>query len=348
MKKAALIVGARPQFIKTAPLILQMERYYEAVLIHAGQHYDFNMSETFFKELELPEPDYRLNIPDGSDGSRTARMIEGVESVLSFEKPDFTVVIGDTNCTMAGALSSAKLSIPVVHVEAGVRSKDRYLPEQINRVVTDSVSECLLCPTNSAVENLHSEGKTLNVFLTGDVIYDSLRMFEKIIPSRPDQGYAIPDDFVLATIHRAEAVDNSANLRSILASLGTASYPVVVPVHPRTAKMMRKFTAQIEIPGNLIVIDPVGYLDLLSLVRLCKFVVSDSGGIQREAVFLGKHVVVPRPETEWKELERSGWLNVVGYEFDLKNLSEAPSGRRPEDIMNPASGVMLEKLRELY
>jgi len=348
MNKAALIVGARPQFIKIAPLALKLRRYYNTVLIHTGQHYDFMMSDTFFEELNIFYPDYHLNIPGGSSGKQTGRMIESLDSVLNFEKPDFAIVVGDTNSTLAGALAAAKLRIPIIHVEAGVRSKDKNLPEQINRVATDSVADCFFCPTPSSVANLNKEGKYENVFDTGDIVYDCLRMFENKIPANPSPGFAFPDNYVLATMHRAEAVDNRENLSDILRSISTTPRAVIMPVHPRTRKMIARFDLEKSLPGNLTIIDPVSYLSLLSLLKSCEFVISDSGGIQREAIFFGKRVIVPRPETEWLELEESGWLTIAGYTFDLGRLVSEPPMNLDAELMRPASETMIENMRKLY
>lgn len=345
-----MVVGARPQFIKTAPLILELGRFFQTVLIHTGQHYDFEMSDTFFEELKLPDPDYHLDRPGGTHGRQTGRMLEGLDFVLGFEKPDLTIVVGDTNSTLAGALAAAKLAIPVVHVEAGVRSRDNTLPEQINRVVTDSVSDCMLCPTPAAVDNLRREGKSENVYDTGDVIYDCLRMFENRIPERPSTVFDLPLRYVLATLHRAEAVDDAGRLRDILHSLATSPFPVILPVHPRTRKMIDRHNLQSMISDDLLLTDPVGYTDLLSLMRSSEFVITDSGGVQREAVYFGRNVYVARPETEWRELEESGYVKVVGYDFDLS--TEIRPSNQPHidltNLMRPASKSMAEVLRSSF
>lgn len=350
MKKAALVVGARPQFIKTAPLILELGRFFQTVLIHTGQHYDFEMSDTFFEELKLPDPDYHLDTPGGGHGRQTARMLEGLDSVLRFEMPNLAIVVGDTNSTLAGALAAAKLAIPLAHVEAGVRSKDNSLPEQINRVVTDSVSDCMLCPTPAAVENLRREGKAENVHDTGDVIYDCLRMFENSIPDRPALPFELPPKYVLATLHRAEAVDDASRIKDIFHSLATSPFPVILPLHPRTRKMIDRYSLQSMIPDNLSLTDPVGYTDLLSLMRSSQFVITDSGGVQREAVFFGKHVYVARPETEWRELEESGYVKVVGYNFDLSTKMPPPDQPHIDltNLMRPASKNMVDALRSSF
>lgn len=350
MKKAALVVGARPQFIKTAPLTLELGRFFQIVLIHTGQHYDFEMSDHFFEELDLPDPDYHLDTPGGSHGRQTGRMLEGLDSVLNFEKPDLAIVVGDTNSTLAGALAAKKMAIPLVHVEAGVRSRDNNLPEQINRVVTDSISDCMLCPTPTAMENLRREGKSVNVYDTGDVLYDCLRMFENGIPKKPSLPVDLPRRYVLTTLHRAEAVDDAVRLKSILQSLATSPYPVVLPVHPRTKKMIGRHDLHSMIFDNLLLIDPVGYTDLLSLLKSSEFVVTDSGGVQREAVYFDRHVYVARPETEWRELEESGWVRVVGYDFDLSaGISNFDQPRIDlTNLMRPASKNMAEALRTLF
>ena len=348
--KAALVIGARPQFIKAAPLILEMGRFFNVVLIHTGQHYDFMMSDNFFSELNLPLPDFHLNCNGRSAGKVIGQMISDLESVYEFEKPDLVVVIGDTNSTLAGSLAAAHGSLPICHVEAGVRSKNQKLPEQINRVVTDSISDYFLCPTSSSVNNLKNEGKTDNIHDTGDIIYDCLRLMEKRIPDRPSIQIDIPDNFVLVTIHRAEAVDNKNNLENILHSLGTSPIPVIFPAHPRTAKMIDNFHLKNELPQNVILTEPIGYLDLLSLIRLSDIVITDSGGVQREAVFLNKIALIPRPETEWVEFEQMNCLKVVGYEFDVAEFESIKSkaGEDLTQLLRPSAKNMAEILTSLF
>lgn len=350
MIKAALVVGARPQFIKAAPLIVEMERFFETVLIHTGQHYDFMMSENFFEELDLPRPNYHLNLEHHNPGRLTGEMIAGLESIYNFERPDIVVVIGDTNSTLAGAVSAAQLGLRICHVEAGVRSKDQKLPEQINRLVTDSISDYFFCPAAAAVINLKIEGKTENVYDTGDIIYDSLRLIENRIPDRPSIPAEIPDNFALMTLHRAEAVDNIDRLKSILSSLGSSPLPIIFPAHPRTAKMIDYFDLSEEISGNVQMLPPVCYADLLSLIKLSDFVITDSGGVQREAVFLKKLVCVPRPETEWTDFEKLKKVRAVGYNFDLSNLDfeNGSQGDTLSYLLRPASDNMLEILKSLF
>jgi UDP-GlcNAc3NAcA epimerase len=350
MNKAALVVGARPQFIKTAPLISELGRFWQMVLIHTGQHFDFMMSENFFRELSIPKPDYHLNIPQGTQGKQTGRMIEGLESVLKFENPELVIVVGDTNSTMAGAIAATKLRLPLTHVEAGVRANDKNLPEQINRVVTDSISDCFFCPSETEIRNLAAEGISENVFDSGDVIYDCLRMFEKFIPQIPQSLSDLPSEFVLATLHRAEAVDNRENLENILRSLSIMPFMVLFPIHPRTLKRLHEFNLFGSLPENIRLINPVGYLDILSLIRRAKLVVTDSGGIQREAVYLNKPVLIARPETEWLGLQKTGLLKIVGYSFSNLDFSEIITGNNAiiEHITRPASKMIAETLNSQF
>jgi UDP-GlcNAc3NAcA epimerase len=277
-------------------------------------------------------------------------MIDRLESILAVEKPDLVIVVGDTNSTLAGALAAVRLRLPLAHVEAGVRSKDSKLPEQINRVMTDAVADYFLCPTPSAVENLKSEGKCHYIHDTGDVIYDCLRLFLNRIPDKPPGLASLPTQFILATIHRAEAVDDKSNLESVLKSLGSADLPVIFPIHPRTRKMIASFGLQGKIPANITLIDPLGYLEILSLVRRSQFVITDSGGIQREAIYLGKTAVVARPETEWREFEENGWLKVAGYTFDLSKGIEVAFGSREklDYLTRPASAEIARILGNLW
>jgi len=342
MKKAALVVGTRPQFVKTAPLTLELGRFFQMVLIHTSQHYDFMMSKNFFGELGIPDPDYHLEATESPSGQGIGKMIDRLESILLFEKPDLVIVVGDTNSTLAGALAAVRLRLPLAHVEAGVRAKDNKLPEQINRVMTDAVADYFLCPTQSAVDNLSREGKCDHVYDTGDVIYDCLRSFYDRVPEKPESLKSLPGRFALATIHRAEAVDNKENLKDVLISLESAVLPIIFPVHPRTRKRMESFGLSGKMPGNIIFTDPLGYVDILSLIKRSEYVVTDSGGVQREAVYLGKPVLVARPETEWRELEEYGWLRVAGYSFDLSEGVSMVSGNRGrlDYLTRPAAGEM--------
>ena len=273
-------------------------------------------------------------------------MIEGLEAVLKFEKPDIVLVVGDTNSTLAGAIAAAKLRLPLAHIEAGVRALDKKLPEQINRVVADSISDYFFCPSNLEVQNLASEGISKFVFDSGDVIYDSLRNFETIIPEVPLAIPQLPREFVLATLHRAEAVDNRINFIEILKSFSTIQYPIVFPIHPRALKRLRQFNLYEYLPSNIKLINPVGYLDILSLIKRALYIVTDSGGIQREAVYLNKHVIIARPETEWLGLLKTGLVKVVGYSFAFEKVFTLSEGDSAiiDYITRPASKKIAETL----
>jgi len=349
-KKAALVVGARPQFIKTAPLVMELGRFFEIILIHTGQHYDFMMSDTFFEELNLPDPDYHLGVSWAGDGKQTARMMEGLDNIFSHERSDLTIAVGEKNSTLAGAIASSKLRIPVAHIEAGVRSKDKYLPEQINRVITDSISDCFLCPTPSSVENLDNEGKTDNVYDTGDILYDCLRLFKTKIEKSDISKFELPARYALITVHRADAVDKSENLKKLLSSLSTLSIPALFPIHPRTRKMIDKFGLWNDVPPGIRIIDPVGYIDLLSLIKAAEFVITDSGGVQREAAFFKKPVILAREESEWVELVSSGSVMVKGYKFDM---SEQPVNADSDyssikHLFRSSAAEMVEILNSIY
>lgn len=311
--KVASIVGARPQFVKAAAVsrIIQSTPGVKEVLIHTGQHYDGNMSNLFFEELEIPEPHYHLAIGSGSHGTQTGRMLEAVEQVLLKERPDWVLVYGDTNSTLAGALAAAKLHILVAHVEAGLRSFNRDMPEEINRVLTDHASDVLLAPTKTAVENLLREGLPRErIHLVGDVMYDVVLYYgEKAEKkSRILEGLQLtPQTYILVTIHRAENTDDPVRLRAILEGLASAAskFPVVLPLHPRTRKAIERYAL-----GGLLhclkIIQPVGYLDMVMLEKNARLIATDSGGVQKEAFFHKVPCVTMREETEWVELLEAG------------------------------------------
>jgi UDP-GlcNAc3NAcA epimerase len=318
------VVGARPQFIKAA-VVSSALRYMpgvKEVLIHTGQHYDANMSAVFFEELEIPRVDYHLDVGSKSHGAQTGRMLEEIEKVLVDEKPDWVLVFGDTNSTLAGALAATKLRIPVAHIEAGLRSFNRGMPEEINRVLTDHTSNLLFAPTEAALENLRREGIIGNgVRLVGDVMYDAALYYG----AKAEQESGIlrrlgleAKGYVLATIHRAENTDDAAKLRSIVEGLGMVgqALPVVLPLHPRTrAALVREEMLQ-ETSRHITVIEPVGYLDMVMLEDKAALIATDSGGIQKEAFFHGVPCVTLREETEWIELVDLGC-----------NVCVAPRGR---------------------
>ena len=306
--KIATVVGARPQFIKAATVSRALRsRAIEEILIHTGQHHDEKMSDVFFSEMEIPKPDYNLGVAGLSHGAMTGEMLKRIEEVLISVKPDALLVFGDTNSTLAGALAAAKLHIPVAHVEAGLRSFNMRMPEEINRVLTDRVSKWLFCPTQIAVKNLENEGfknspAQTEITMTGDVMLDAARFYRTKAkwPETLDSKLQ-SQDFIFCTVHRAENTDHPANLSSIVGALRkiAETRPVVWPVHPRTKKILSQMGLSTD---GLTLIDPVGYFESLSLLENCRLVMTDSGGLQKEAYFFNKPCVVLREETEWREL----------------------------------------------
>jgi UDP-GlcNAc3NAcA epimerase len=312
--KVVTILGARPQFIKAwaTSAALQAAGCRE-VLVHTGQHYDESLSGRFFTELDLPRPQHQLGIGSGSHGRQTGQMLEAVERVLEAEAPDWVLVYGDTNSTLAGALAAAKLHRPIAHIEAGLRSFNRRMPEEVNRVVTDHLSELLLCPSQAAVDNLQREGLTHGVHIVGDVMHDALLHFS----ARARRSSDILDRLGLtagayhvATVHRAEVTDNPARLGALLATLGQLNRPVVLPLHPRTRARLAEHSRR-EFGAALRLIEPLGYLDMLKLVSESDRVLTDSGGLQKEAYWLRKPCVTLRAETEWVETVAAGWNRLV-------------------------------------
>ena len=385
MLKIATIVGARPQFVKAAVVSRAIEHqnqkrgedsnHIEEIIIHTGQHYDHNMSDIFFEEMHIPLSKYHLCVKDLSHGAMTGRMLEKIEEVLQKENPDIVLVYGDTNSTLAGALAAAKLHLPVAHVEAGLRSFNRLMPEEINRVLTDHVSNVLFCPTKQAVKNLKREGiendqskqkeksginrnerneiksddpsklaqqiiqSPPSVLLAGDVMLDAAIYYKKY--SRKPE-FDVPPEFVLVTIHRAENTNDPARLKSIFSALRKISHemPVIIPLHPRTLPLITKLKIP---PANLRIIDPVGYLNMVYLLERCTLVMTDSGGLQKEAYFFKKPCITLRDETEWVELVANDFNCLAGaddhkiYEgfknslekhlnFDLKLYGEGDAG----------------------
>lgn len=319
MKKLLTIIGARPQFIKASVVskaVAETDGLQE-VIVHTGQHFDANMSDIFFDQLAIPRPHHQLDIHGGSHGDMTGRMLIEIEKVLLQERPDCVLVYGDTNSTLAGALAAAKLHIPVAHVEAGLRSFNMQMPEEVNRILTDRVSNILFCPTDAAVANLGKEGfpntmangQPQRIAQVGDVMQDSAHLFGT--RACAPEGLAMRDGFVLATIHRAENTDHPQRLGAIVAALDAVaqSTPVVLPVHPRTRNILaqQKITTR-----HITLVEPVGYLQMLWLLQHCGLVVTDSGGVQKEAFFLGKACVTLRDQTEWVELLQVGANELVG------------------------------------
>ncbi|MBP7568249.1 MAG: UDP-N-acetylglucosamine 2-epimerase (non-hydrolyzing) [Burkholderiaceae bacterium] len=324
MKRIVTVVGARPQFIKAAAISRAIRQRWagqiEEVLVHTGQHYDDNMSQVFFDELEIPRPGHHLGISGGGHGAMTGRMLESVEQVLLQEKPDWLLIYGDTNSTLAGALAAAKLHIPVAHVEAGLRSFNMRMPEEVNRIVADRVSTLLFCPTEAAVDNLRAEGRTAGVSNVGDVMFDvALYSRERALArSRVLETLGLSrGGFVLATCHRAENTDDPARLAPVLRALGriAANRPVVLPLHPRTARLVEQYGLR-ELLAPLTVVEPLSFLDMVALEQSAVAIVTDSGGVQKEAFFYGVPCVTMRDETEWVETVSLGWNQLVGADED--------------------------------
>jgi UDP-GlcNAc3NAcA epimerase len=336
------VVGARPQFIKAATVSRALAAHNEThagpaveeKLVHTGQHYDDNMSEVFFTELEIPRPAYNLGIGSGSHGEQTGRMLEHIEQVLLSDKPDLVLVYGDTNSTLAGALAAAKLHIPVAHVEAGLRSFVRTMPEEINRVLTDHVSDLLFCPTPTAVTNLGQEGIDKGVHYVGDVMYDSTLFYSRKVtpleePMLRRLGIA-PKSFYLATVHRAENTDNRERLTAIFTAfeeIATEVCPAVLPLHPRTVKYLHQYGLQVR--NAVKIIDPASYLEMVVLEKNARKILTDSGGVQKEAYFLGVPCVTLRDETEWVETVEAGWNTLAGS--DTRRIVAAAKAPAPSN-----------------
>jgi UDP-GlcNAc3NAcA epimerase len=321
--KILSVIGARPQFIKAAPIshtIRKREKEgvsLREIIVHTGQHYDENMSSIFFKQLEIPMPHYDLGVGSGSHGWQTGRMLEKIEGVLVNEKPEWVLVYGDTNSTLAGALAASKLNIPLAHVEAGLRSFNRLMPEEINRVVADHLSDILFCPSKTSVDILRQEGIHRGVHLVGDIMADSMALALNRINPRPEILSLLgieENSYFLATIHRAENTDQLQNLKAILTAFQLLNKPILFPVHPRTRKTLGKM--EYSCPANVRLIDPVGYLDMVQLEKAARMILTDSGGMQKEAYWLGIPCVTLRNETEWVETVQNGWNILTGAETD--------------------------------
>jgi UDP-GlcNAc3NAcA epimerase len=351
--KIVSIVGARPQFIKAATVsrVIRATDGIRETILHTGQHYDKNMSEIFFRELDIAEPALNLGVGSGSHAWQTGEMMKGIEDVLMKEKPDWTLIYGDTNSTLAGALASVKLHIPVAHVEAGLRSFNRIMPEEINRIVADRISDLLFAPTQTALTNLAQEGLAGNSVFSGDVMFDSVLHYKKIIESNPGQFTIndIPDSYLLATIHRAENTDNIENLRSIFLALSKVGLPVILPLHPRTRKYIIN---AIAIPSNIIIIEPRGYLEMLKLTMGSLKVITDSGGLQKEAYFLQKQCITIRSETEWIETLHDQWNIVSGTNPDKiveAIMASMPTAQTRPDFGNgSAAEFIIKKLSKKH
>lgn len=317
MKKIVTILGARPQFIKAAAVSSVFADFFEEIIVHTGQHYDANMSDVFFDELGIPHPKYHLNVGSGSHGAMTGAMLVAIEEVLLEEEPDYVMVYGDTNSTLAGALAASKLLIPVIHVEAGLRSFNMSMPEEQNRILTDHISNLLFVPTQTAIDNLVREGITKGVHNVGDVMFDGILHFSKIAAEKSEilaQLGVSENAYLLCTIHRAENTNDISRLKGIVKGLNDSKEQIILPLHPRTQKYLNDY--EIALGENIRVIEPVGYLDMVRLETGAKKIVTDSGGVQKEAFFLGKPCITMRDETEWVETVENGWNVIVGADAE--------------------------------
>ena len=323
--KICTIIGARPQFIKAASISRAIALYnhssetdrIDEVIVHTGQHYDDGMSDIFFRELEIPEPDYNLGIGSGTHGYQTGQMLTGIENVLIAEHPDWVLVYGDTNSTLAGALAAAKLHIRIAHVEAGLRSYNRLMPEEINRVLTDHLADLLLCPSQTAVQNLAAEGIVKGVKIVGDVMADALQfaITRTGTHSTIRAKLGVQDKaYLLATIHRQENTDNPECMKNILAAFDGVQEMIVFPVHPRARKTLQRMNY--NPPEHVTLIDPVGYFDMIALEQSARTILTDSGGVQKEAYWLKVLCITLRNETEWVETVETGWNILTGADRD--------------------------------
>lgn len=335
--KVVTIVGARPQFIKAFVVSRELRTEYTEVMVHTGQHYDEKLSDVFFEELGIPEPEYNLGVGSDSHGRQTAAMIEGIEEIIEVEEPDVVLLYGDTNSTLAGAIAGAKINPLVAHVEAGLRSYNREMPEEINRVLTDHASDLLFPPSESAADTLRQEGITEGVHMVGDVMYDAILWARDVAVTESDvlERVGIEEgEYILSTVHRASNTDDPDRLESIVEGLSNGPLPVVLPVHPRTENQLREYGLWERATSELEVIDPVGYLDFVRLIDGSERVATDSGGVQKEAFYLDTPCVTMRDETEWLETVESGWNVLTGADRE-QIVTELRSNHRLDEKPTP-------------
>ncbi|HNU97833.1 MAG TPA: UDP-N-acetylglucosamine 2-epimerase (non-hydrolyzing) [Candidatus Syntrophosphaera thermopropionivorans] len=348
--KIAQVVGARPQFIKLAPLSRLVREKHEEIIIHSGQHYDIQMNDVFFQDMLIPAPDYNLDVGSGTQAQQTAEILEALEPVLIEEKPDWVLVYGDTNTTLAGALAAAKLGLKTAHIEAGLRSFNRSMPEELNRIVADHLSDLLFCPTDAAMNNLAKEGLAERAYLVGDIMTDSLKLGLELANDNSDILNELTlnsGSFLLLTLHRPYNVDDPKLLSLILTGLNSLNKLIVFPVHPRT----RNILCQIEPEkfNNIRFIEPLSYLDFLTLMQASEMILTDSGGIQKEAYIIGKLCITLRPETEWIETVKTGWnilLPPQSKEFPEKILSVSKPSIHPPLFGSDVSQKILSVLEQ--
>jgi UDP-GlcNAc3NAcA epimerase len=329
--KIVSVVGARPEFIQAAPVSRVLRRRHREVLVHTGQHYDYQMSAVFFQQLGLPAPDYNLEVGSGPHGKQTGEMLARMERVLVDEQPDWVLVRGDTNSTLAGALAAAKLHIRVGHIEAGLRSFNRQMPEEINRIVADHLADLLFCPTPTAASNLAAEGIGQGVYLVGDVMYEALLQNLPLAEARSQVLEClglVPRHYLLLTVHRAENTDIEENLHAILAALGGLEERVIFPVHPRTRKRLAEMDWQPR--PHVRLLEPQDYFDVLVLEKNARLLLTDSGGMQKEAYCLGTPCLTLREQTEWVETVEAGWNHLVGTDTD-RIIEVVKSVRQPAE-----------------
>lgn len=323
MKSILSVIGARPQFIKCAPVSREIRKYFKEIIVHTGQHYDHNMSEIFFKLLNIPKPNYNLNVGSDSHAVQTSKIIMKLEKIMLKEKPDLVLLYGDTNSTLAGAVTAAKLMIPIAHVEAGLRSFNKSMPEELNRICTDHFSNILFCPGSIAVGNLKNEGIINNVYNTGDVMKDAvLSNISKIKLAYIKNKFGITDisKYYFMTIHRQENTDNLERLKRILKIAASAKNKVLFSIHPRTEKIIKNHN--LKLSNNIIPLKPVNYLESLVLQKSSIIVLTDSGGIQKEAYFLSRPCITFRNETEWTETVKHGFNAIVDVNLDKFKSAE--------------------------
>ncbi len=325
--KIISIVGARPQFIKLGPLSRELRKKHKEIIIHTGQHYDAEMSDLFFEQLEIPEPDVNLEIGSGSHGMQTGQMLVGIEKEILKHEPDMVLSFGDTNSTLAACLAAAKLEVPSLHIEAGLRSFNRSMPEEINRVVADHTADLLFAPTPEAVKHLQKEGLGEKTVLTGDIMADSVRFIQSKIEENRFEGRA----YNLLTLHRPYNVDDPQKLATLFRQLGDADVDFIFPVHPRTRAVLK--ANSITVPGNIKLIAPQGYIEFQGLLKYADKAITDSGGLQKEAYIAGKPCITLRPETEWVETVEAGWnvlMDINDPELVAKIAAFNPNSDRPD------------------
>ncbi len=347
--KVISIVGARPQFIKAAQVSREIRKSHQEIIVHTGQHYDPPMSGNFFDELKIPKPDFNLGVGSGTHAEQTGKMVVGVEKILMDEEPDLVLVYGDTNSTLAGGLAAVKVHVPVAHVEAGLRSFNNKMPEEINRILVDRMSQLLFCPTTTAVENLKKEGITKGVHLVGDVMYDAvLHNRELAMKSQILEKLKLrKKEYLLVTVHRPSNTDKRENLEAIVDALISSGETIVLPVHPRTLKSLKKAKLHAKLDEAIKLIEPAGYLDFTCLAMNAKKILTDSGGVQKEAYFHGVPCITLREETEWVETVKDGWNVLVGADKD--RILDAvrtfePDGERGESYGDGKAGEKISRI----